>query len=97
VVHIELTKTPEIRMLDQHFNPQQAAELLGVDNEQVLAWIHSGELVASNVAKSLQGKRPRWRISEADLGRFLLARRHPASSQAVAVKTAKRPQPKQYV
>lgn len=76
---------------------REAVEVLGTDDEQVLGWIHSGELVASNVARVRNGKRPRWRIAEADLGRFLLSRRHPASQ---ATKTTRRhaiDRPKQYV
>ncbi len=81
----------------RYYSPQTAAEVLGCDDEQVLAWIHAGELVAVNVAKSLQGKRPRWRIAEADLARFLMARRHPASLQQAVAKPRRQPQPKQYV
>ena len=82
----------------RYYTPQQACEILGTDDEQVLSWIHSGELAAVNVAKSLQGKRPRWRIAEADLAKFLMARRHPASTQkqTVAPKT-RQAKPKQYV
>jgi excisionase family DNA binding protein len=81
----------------RYYTPQTAAELLGTDDEQILAWIHSGELEAVNIAKSLQGKRPRWRIAESALGRCLLARRNPAALQTVVPKSVKRPKPKQYV
>ncbi len=81
----------------RYYSPQQAAEVLGTDDEQILSWIHSGELPAVNVAKSLQGKRPQWRIAEADLGKFLIGRRHPASTQPTATHTAKRKAPKQIV
>ncbi|KAA5540310.1 helix-turn-helix domain-containing protein [Roseiconus nitratireducens] len=66
-------------MSQQFFTPPQAAELLGVKPDKILGWIHSGELPASNVAKVPNGERPRWRIAENDLGRFLLHRRNPAS------------------
>lgn len=59
-----------------YFTPQQAAEKLGCDVEQIIYWIGSGQLPAVNVAKSPNGLRPRWRIAEADLGRFLLSRRN---------------------
>lgn len=84
-------------MIEPHYTPQEAAGYLGTDDEQVTAWIHAGELVAVNVAKNPNGKRPRWRIPESALGRFLLARRHPASSQAAPGKRPSRPQVKQYV
>ena len=82
-------------MLDQHYEPKQAAELLGVDAEQVLGWIHAGEIVAADVSKQ-NSKRPRWRISESELGRFLLRRRHPAAGSPQP-KPTRLPQPKQYV
>jgi hypothetical protein len=45
----------------------------------VLAWIHGGELAAANV--SAGSGRPTWRVSEADLDRFLAGRRAvPASA-----------------
>lgn len=81
----------------KYYTTQQAAEILGTDDEQILSWIHSGELAAVNVAKSLQGKRPRWRIAEADLGKFLIGRTHPASMQSVAPKAPRQQKPKQYV
>lgn len=79
----------------KYYTIQQAAEILGFDTETILAWVHSGELVAHNLCKSRLGKRPTWRIAEADLGRFLIARRN-ATPEPVA-KTAKRPAVKQYV
>jgi len=81
----------------RYYSVQQAAETLSTDDEQVLGWIHSGELKAVNVAKNPRGKRPRWRIAEADLGRFLIGRQHPASSQPAIRQTKRRPQPKQIV
>lgn len=84
---------------NRYFTVQQAAEWLGVDDEQVLGWIHSGQLKAVNVASNPRSKRPRWRIAEADLARFLLSRQHPASlpSPTIAA-TQKRPRPaKQHV
>lgn len=80
----------------RYYTTQQAAETLGVDDEQILRWIHGGTLPAYNVAKVLDAKRPRWRIAEADLAKFLMTRRsQPAPLPAVRV--SKRPQPKQYV
>lgn len=81
-----------------YYTVQAAAETLSVDDEQVLAWINSGQLKAVNVAKSPAGKRPRWRIPEASMGRFLLSRLHPASAPAPRAQTkAKRPPVKRYV
>jgi len=57
------------------------AEQLGVSRHKVLAWIASGELSALNVAAATTS-RPRWRISQDALDRFLSARqsRPPAVS-----------------
>lgn len=60
----------------QYYSPQEAAAVLGCDDEQVLHWIHSGQLPAVNVAKSPNGQRPRWRIAASDLGKFLISRRN---------------------
>ena len=84
-------------MLEKHYTPQEAAELLACDVEQVLSFINSDELVAVNVAKQAHGKRPRWRISESHVGKFLLHRRHPASAPQPPQRATKRPEVKQYV
>lgn len=64
---------------ERFFSPPKAAKILEVNSDKVLAWIKSGELVAVNVAANANGERPRWRISEDELGKFLLRRRHAAS------------------
>ena len=82
--------------VEQHFSPQQAAEILGVTDDGIVAMIHSGELVATNVARAADSKRPRWRIAESDLGRFLLSRRHPASQEQRPPRKLKRDGVKQF-
>ncbi len=78
--------------VEKHFSPQEAAEVLGITDDGIVAMIHSGELVATNVARNADAKRPRWRIAEGDLGRFLLSRRHPASqSTTKSVRRSKQP------
>lgn len=54
---------------------REVADNLGVKPDVVLAWVHSGELVASNVAQKAGG-RPRWRVDPADLEAFLARRRN---------------------
>jgi hypothetical protein len=49
------------------------AELLGVDAGKVLGWIRRGEIVGVNIADR-QGRRPRWRIAESELQRFIRSR-----------------------
>jgi excisionase family DNA binding protein len=83
---------------NRYYTVQTAAETLAIDDEQVLSFIHSGHLKAVNLAKP-SSRRPRWRIAEGELGRFLLTRLHPASAAGPAIKKATpRPKPaKQYV
>lgn len=80
----------------RYYSTVEAAKILGIDDETVLAWIHSGQLPAVNVCKKPNGKRPTWRIAEADLGRLLLMRRS-KTAEPPAAKPVKRPTPKQFV
>jgi hypothetical protein len=50
------------------------AAALHVDERRVRDWIKSGELRAVNCGSKMNGKKPRWRISEADVVMFLTAR-----------------------
>jgi excisionase family DNA binding protein len=50
--------------------PPQAAEFLGVSPDNVLRWIATGELRASDLS-TIRGQRPRWKISRVDLEVFL--------------------------
>ena len=56
-------------------SPPALAEELGIAVEKVIRWIEHGELNAVNVATTTTG-RPRWRISEEDVGAFLLSRKN---------------------
>jgi excisionase family DNA binding protein len=82
-------------MMERHYTVQEASQLLACDDETILAQIHSGQLSAVNIAKKVNAKRPTWRISEAELGKWLLRRSN--TKQSVAPKQTKRPKPKQYV
>lgn len=42
---------------------REYADRLHVKQQQILTWIHSGELRAVNVCSTPGGKRPSWRIS----------------------------------
>ena len=53
---------------------QIADERYGVSPHTVLAWIARGELRAVNVARSANGAKPRWRISEEALKAFEASR-----------------------
>jgi hypothetical protein len=50
-------------------NPGMIATRYGISPDKVLAWIHSGELRAINIAKT-RASRPRWVISTDDLAAF---------------------------
>lgn len=66
-------------MIDvRFFTTSEAAEILATNEDKVRSWIHSGELCAVDVAAKPGGKKPRWRIPETALSRFLIGRqRHP--------------------
>ena len=66
--------------------PPQLAKRWGVAPDKVLALIHSGELVAVNLAINPRGKRARWRVSLTEVERFEEAR----SSKPPAPKTRRR-------
>lgn len=54
-------------------SPPTIASELGVSPDKVLGWIRAGELRAVDLA-SRRGGRPRYRVAQADLDRFLLSR-----------------------
>ncbi|MEO2047197.1 MAG: helix-turn-helix domain-containing protein [Pirellulales bacterium] len=54
--------------------PPELAKLLGVGHDKILHNIRTGELEAVNMATSRSG-RPRYRIHESAIERFLLSRR----------------------
>lgn len=83
--------------METHYTPQQTAAFLACDDETILAHIHSGELVAVNICKKRDGKRPTWRIPESSIGRFLISRRNAAATQPSKATTPKRPATKRYV
>jgi hypothetical protein len=58
----------------------------GVSEETVLHWIRTGQLKALNVGQSPGAKKPRWRVTQAALDAFELAR-----TQAEPVRRERRP------
>ena len=72
-----------------YLGPAAVAAMLQVKPANVLTWIHSGELRASNVA-ARRGPRPRWRVSQDDLDAFLVSRMklRPAPSRRHTRRTA---------
>lgn len=60
------------------FTVPELAKYLRVDAGKILRFIHTGELVAINIATRASG-RPRWRVSEGALADFLLRRQSPAA------------------
>jgi excisionase family DNA binding protein len=59
-------------LASRYLTPPGVAERLGVDSHRVVGWIRSGQLPAVNVGDG--ARRPRFRVSEADLAAFLAAR-----------------------
>ena len=62
-----------MRVADRMLSPPQVAQRFGVAPEKILAWIHSGELRAIDVA-TRRGGRPRYRVDPADLALFVRKR-----------------------
>lgn len=52
----------------------QIAKELGIANATVSHWCETGELVATNSAKNVEGRYKIWRVTRADLQVFLLNR-----------------------
>lgn len=42
----------------------------GVSAQTVLSWVRAGELKAVNVGRRLNGKKPRWRVTQESLEAF---------------------------
>lgn len=58
-----------------YLTTQQAAQRLGVGASTLRRYVASGDIEISNVGTPL---RPRWRLTEAELDRFIASRRRPA-------------------
>ncbi len=66
--------------------PPEVAKQLRCRASQVLAWIKSGELKASNLSK---GNRPRYRVTPEDLAAFLKSRQPEPRRKAAKVNRSK--------
>lgn len=55
------------------FSVQQLCERYQVGQPVILLWIKSGELQAINVS-AIRGKKPRWRVTQAAVEAFEIAR-----------------------
>lgn len=65
-----------------HLKPQEIADSLGVGVDTVLKWINTDLLPASNIA--MTRSRPRWRVKQTNLDKFLDARSNVAKSATKA-------------
>ena len=72
----------------RYYTPAEISEILKVDTDGVIALIRSGELVASNVARSKAAAKPRWRISQESLDRFLASRTNAPTTTKRSRKTS---------
>jgi hypothetical protein len=69
----------------------EVGERYGVTARTVAAWIASGELHAVNVARRPQSKKPRFRVTQAALDSFELARTPSPSPSRAAGRRKKQP------
>ena len=58
----------------RYYSPSELAKILVIDSEGVLELIHSGELAASNIARSRAAGKPRWRVSQEAFDKFMASR-----------------------
>ena len=58
------------------YTVDQVAELESVNRETVLTWVRLGELTAHNASQNSKSRKPRWRVTDADLTAFRLARQN---------------------
>lgn len=63
-----MSKTPPIPI--RKLTVPEVAALNGVSTEVVRRWIASGELRATDASAKRNSRKPRWRISQADLAEF---------------------------
>ena len=63
---------PAVASPSRYVTPPEIAKRYGVDVHKVIGWIRRGELHAINVGDGV--KRPRYRISPADLAAFETSR-----------------------
>lgn len=59
---------------DKRLTVADIAAQCGVDPDTPRTWIATGQLTAVNVCKSPGGRKPRWRVRQADLDEFLAKR-----------------------
>lgn len=71
----------------------QIAKELGIANATVSHWCETGELVATNSAKNVEGRYKIWRVRRSDLEVFLRQRSN-QSTQRTKPKQAKSSVPK---
>ena len=76
------------------FTVEQIAEMEAVHAETVLQWIRAG---AHNASASRISKKPRWRVTDADLAAFRLSRQSGASVPATPRRKRKSETITQYV
>ncbi len=60
------------------FTVDEVAKIEAVHAETVLLWIRAGELTAHNASANPKSRKPRWRVTDADLQAFRLARQNGA-------------------
>ncbi len=61
---------------------KEVAEIEAVHEETALLWVRSGELTAHNASANPKSRKPRWRVTDADLVAFRLSRQNATKEPA---------------
>jgi hypothetical protein len=69
-------------LVQECYTIKEVAAILKLTEDAVLNLVQRGDLPASNINTKADAQRPRWRITDACLGKFLLATRHQAPTVA---------------
>jgi excisionase family DNA binding protein len=75
---------------ETYVTPPKLARRLGIHHDKILRLIDSGQLSAINMALTTGG-RPRWRIAESEVQRFLRSRA--SSPKPTRTRRTRRPDP----
>lgn len=80
-------------MSESFTTPNALATRLGIKSDKVRAWINAGQLLAVNVAENPNGQRPRWRIAESEVDRFLQSRSNMPAAKTKTVQRRRKTKP----
>lgn len=90
-----MSDSTSIPGIEPHYSPPQIAEALGLDPETVHGWIRSGQLTARKLGSGTV--RPRYRVAQSALERFLASRETTAPSRPQRPRRKPKPTEVDYV